>query len=148
MFNKFKEKLTDISTNGLPITITATMLQRLINLKSNEQDIKVEVTPEHLVLHGTTEVKKMMLKKNVSFTIKLKPVQLEKRTIIFELVEMKPVDMNIINSKIFNRPPFLEYTNRTIKIDFNAWDIVKKVPVGNIKSYELVDDALNIKLSL
>ncbi|HEY4549739.1 MAG TPA: hypothetical protein VIG98_05630, partial [Bacillus sp. (in: firmicutes)] len=95
-----------------------------------------------------TEVKKMMLKKNVSFTITLKPVQLEKRTIVFELVEMKPVDMNFINNKIFSRPPFLEYTNRTINIDFNAWDIVKKVPVGNIKSYEMIDGTLNIKLSL
>lgn len=148
MFNKFKNKLTDISTNGLSIPITATMLERLINLKSDEQDIKVEITPEHLVLHGTTEVKKMMLKKNISFTIILKPFLLEKRTILFELVDMKPVDMNFINSKIFNRPPFLEYTNRTIKIDFNAWDNVKKIPVGNIKSYELVDGALNINISL
>ncbi|MCI2255785.1 hypothetical protein L2D08_15570 [Domibacillus sp. PGB-M46] len=148
MFNKFKDKLTDISTNGLPIPITAMMLESLIKMKSDEQDIKVEITPEHLVLQGTTEVKKMMLKKNVSFTITLKPVQLEKRMIVFELVEIKPVDMNFINSKIFNRPPFLEYTNRTIKIDFNTWDIIKKIPMGNIKSYEFVDGAINIKLSL
>ena len=148
MFNKFKNKLTDISTNGLSIPITAAMLERLIKMKSDEQNVKVEITPEYLIIHGTTEVKKMMLKKNVSFTITLKPVQLEKRTIVFELVEMKPVDMNFINSKIFNKPPFLEYTNRTIKIDFNAWDIVKKVPVGNIKSYEMIDGTLNIKLSL
>ena len=148
MFNKFKNKLTDISTNGLPIPITAAMLERLIKMKSDEQNVKVEITPEYLIIHGTTEVKKMMLKKNVSFTITLKPVQLEKRTIVFELVEMKPVDMNFINSKIFNKPPFLEYTNRTINIDFNAWDIVKKVPVGNIKSYEMIDGTLNIKLSL
>ncbi len=148
MFNKFKNKLTDISTNGLPIQITAMMLERLIKMKSDEQNVKVEITSEHLILHGTTEVKKMILKKNVSFTIILKPVQLEKRMIVFELVEIKPVDMNFINSKIFNRPPFLEYTNRTIKIDFNAWDIVKKVPVGNIKSYKMVDGIINIKLSL
>lgn len=148
MFNKFKNKLTRISTNGLSIPITAAMLERLIKMKSDDKYIKVEITPEYLILHGTTEVKKMMVKKNVSFRITLKPVQLEKRTIVFELVEMKPVDMNFINSKIFNRPPFLEYTNRTIKIDFNAWDIVKKVPVGNIKSYEMIDGTLNIKLSL
>lgn len=148
MLKKFKDKLTDISANGLPIPITAMMLERLIKMKSDEQDIKVEITPEHLILQGTTEVKKLMLKKNVSFTIILKPVQLEKRTIVFELVEMKPVDMNFINSKLFNRPPFLEYTNRTIKIDFNAWDVVKKVPLGNIKSYELVEGAINIKVSL
>lgn len=148
MFNKFKEKLTDISTNGLPIKITAAMLEQLIKMKSDEKDVKVEITSEHLVIHGTTEVKKLMIKKNVPFTVILKPIQLEKRTILFELADMKPVDMNFINNKIFNRPPFLEYTNRTIKIDANAWDIVKKVPVGNIKSYELLDGALSLKISL
>jgi hypothetical protein len=148
LFNKLKENLTNISTNGLPIRITALMVESLIKMKSDQKDIKVEITPEHLVLHGTTEVKKMMLKKNVSFTVKFKPIQLEKRMILFELVEMKPIDMNFINSKIFNNPPFSEYTNRTIKVDLNAWDIVKNIPVGNIKSYGFVDGAINVKVSL
>jgi hypothetical protein len=148
MFNKLKENLTNISTNGFPIRITAVMLENLIKIKSDQQDIKVELTPDYLILHGTTEIKKMMLKKNVPFTIKFKPIQLEKRMIVFELAEMKPVDMNFINNKIFNSPPFLEYTNRTIKIDLNAWDIVKKIPVGNIKSYEFVDGAINLKFAL
>lgn len=151
MFNKFKDKLSDISTNGLVIPISSSMLEHLIKMKLDKQDVKdvkVEITPEQLVLYGTTEVKKMMFKKNVSFSVSLKPIQFEKRVIVFELVDMKPVDMNFINSKIFNKPPFLEYTKRTVKIDFNVWDIVKKVPVGNIKSYEMVEGALNIRLSL
>lgn len=148
MFKKFKDKLTDIKTNGIPINISASMLERLIKMKSEEKDIQVEITPEHLILSGTTEVKKLMIKKNIAFTIILKPVHLEKRTILFEMVEMKPIDMNFINSKIFNRPPFLEYTDRTIKIDFNEWEIVRKVPLGNIKSYEFVDGAMNLKISL
>jgi hypothetical protein len=148
MLNKFKEILTNLPTNGLQISISSSMLEQLIGMKSGKQDVKVEITPEYLVLHGTTEVKKMMFKKNVSFKVTLKPLQLDKRTILFELVDMKPVDINFISSKLFNKPPFLEYTNRTIKIDFNAWDVVKKIPVGNIRSYEMIEGAINIKLSL
>ncbi|KON67203.1 hypothetical protein AKG34_24915 [Peribacillus butanolivorans] len=139
---------SNIFGNGLPITLTASMLERFIKMKSGEQDVKVEITPKHIVLFGTTEVKKMMFKKNVPFRITLKPVHVEKRTISFELVEMKPIDRNFINQKIFNRPPFFEFENRMIKMNFNAWNIVKRIPVGTIKSYELAEGALKIKLSL
>ncbi|MFE0507019.1 hypothetical protein ACWF7H_19085 [Peribacillus butanolivorans] len=139
---------SNIFGNGLPIKFTASMLERIIKMKSGEQDVKVEITPKHIVLFGTTEVKKMMFKKNMPFRITLKPVHVEKRTISFELVEMKPIDSNFINQKIFNRPPFFEFENRMIKMNFNAWNIVKRIPVGTIKSYELAEGALKIKLSL
>ncbi|AXN38511.1 hypothetical protein [Peribacillus butanolivorans] len=139
---------SNIFGNGLPITLTASMLERIIKMKSGEQDVKVEITPKYIVLFGRTEVKKMMFKKNVPFRITLKPVHVEKRTISFELVEMKPIDRNFINQKIFNRPPFFEFENRMIKMNFNAWNIVKRIPVGTIKSYELAEGALKIKLSL
>ncbi|WP_422122402.1 hypothetical protein DHX103_11385 [Planococcus sp. X10-3] len=148
MLNKFKEKLINISTNGLNISISSSMIEQLIEMKLGNREVKVEITPEYIVLHGTTEVKKMMFKKNMPFRITLKPIHLDKRTIQFELIDMKPFDINFISSKIFNKPPFAEYTNRTIKMDFNAWDVVEKTPVGNIKSYEMVKGAINIKLSL
>ncbi|MGE1163698.1 hypothetical protein ACQJ0Y_10500 [Peribacillus simplex] len=90
----------------------------------------------------------MMLKKNVAFRITLKPLHVEKRTISFELVEMEPIDRNFINQRIFNKPPFFEFENRTIKMNVNAWNIVRKIPVGTIKSYELVEGALKMKLSI
>ncbi|MCO0600204.1 hypothetical protein NGI46_22835 [Peribacillus butanolivorans] len=139
---------SNVFGNGLPITLTASMLERFIKMKPGEQDVKVEITPKYIVLFGTTEVKKMMFKKNVPFRITLKPVHVEKRTISFELVEMRPIDRNFINQKIFNRPPFFEFENRMIKMNFNAWNIVKRIPVGTIKSYELAEGALKIKLSL
>ena len=134
--------------NGIPITVTEAMIEKILRMKSYGQDIKVEITPKHIVLSGTMEVKKMMLKKNVAFRITLKPLHVEKRTISFELVEMEPIDRNFINQRIFNKPPFFEFENRTIKMNVNAWNIVRKIPVGTIKSYELVEGALKMKLSI
>ncbi|MGE6611575.1 hypothetical protein ACQKFG_13735 [Peribacillus sp. NPDC076916] len=134
--------------NGITITLTEAMIEKIIRSKSYGQDIKIEITPKHIVLSGTTEVKKMMFKKNVAFRITLKPVSVEKRTILFELVEMEPIDRKFINQRIFNRPPFFEFEKRTIKMNVNAWKIVRKIPVGTIKSFELVEGALKIKLTL
>lgn len=148
MFDKFKDKITKVATEGVTIPITAKMIASLIEKKTGEKDIDVHISPEYIVLRGTTEIKKMMMTKKVAFTITLKPIAIEKRTILFQLVQMKPFDIKIINNKLFNRPPFFEYHNRRIRIDFNAWDVVKKVPVGQIRSFELVEGAMNIKLSL
>lgn len=148
MFDKFKDKINKAATEGLSIPITAKMIASLIEKKTGEKDIDVHISPEYIVLRGTTEIKKMMLTKKVAFTITLKPIAIEKRTILFQLVQMKPFDIKFINNKLFNRPPFFEYHNRRIRIDFNAWDVVKKVPIGQIRSFELVEGAMNIKLSL
>ncbi|MGG0791234.1 hypothetical protein ABE132_21545 [Peribacillus simplex] len=53
--------------NGIPITVTEAMIEKILRMKSYGQDIKVEITPKHIVLSGTMEVKKMMFKKNVAF---------------------------------------------------------------------------------
>ncbi|CEG23837.1 hypothetical protein BN1080_02844 [Planococcus massiliensis] len=148
MLSRFKDKLSSISANGLEIPITSSVIEQLIKMKLGLQDVKVKITPESLTIQGTTEVKKLMLKKMVSFRVTLKPIHLDKRTIQFELIDMKPVDINFISDKIFNRPPFLGYADRTIKMDLNALDVVNKIPVGNIKSYEMVEDAINIRFSL
>ncbi|MGE7603091.1 hypothetical protein ACQKL5_11355 [Peribacillus sp. NPDC097675] len=147
MFDKFKDKITKAATEGFAIPITSKMIAGLIEKKTGEI-IDVHITSEHITLQGTTEIKIMMLTKKVAFTIILKPVQIDKRTILFQLVQMKPFDIKFINNKLFNKPPFFEYHKRRIKIDFNSWDVVKKVPVGQIRSFELVEGALNIKLSL
>jgi len=148
MFNILKEKIKDVSTEGLTLKLTEAMIESLIKIKSGDKDIKVEIESQYLKLHGTTVVKKMMIKKKISYRILLKPVQIQNRVLKFELVEMKPVDIDMINLKIFNYPPFSEYSNRVICIDLNAWDLVKKFPILKIKSYELVDGAINLKLIL
>ncbi|MEF2096393.1 hypothetical protein V3595_17145 [Bacillus sp. CFBP9009] len=134
--------------SGIPITVTEAMIERIIKMKSSGPDIKVEITPKQIVISGTMEVKKMMFRKDVAFRITLIPVHVEKRMISFELVKMEPIDRDFINQRIFNRPPFFEFEKRTIKMNVNAWNIVRKIPVGTIKSYELVEGALKMKLSL
>ncbi len=141
MLDKFKQKFNELSKNGVTVPIKPVMLEQLIKRQSGQKDIKVEITTGHLIIRGTTDT-------NVSYTILLKPVHTEKRVIIFEIENMNPSDLKINEIKIFSSPPFSEPTTHTVKMDFNSWEMVKKVPVGKIKSYEMNDGTIKLTLSL
>jgi hypothetical protein len=38
--------------------------------------------------------------------------------------------------------------SKVLLIDFNSWEIVKKVPVGNVKDYEVEDGKITVKIGL
>jgi hypothetical protein len=141
VLDKFKQKFNEISKNGVTVPIKPVMLEQLIKRQSGQKEIKVEITTGHLNIRGTAD-------KNVSYMISLKPIHMEKRMIIFEIESLKPTDMNKDEIKIFNSPPFSDSTNQTVKMDFNSWDVVKKIPVGKIKSYEMNDGTIKLTLSL
>ncbi len=148
MLNKFRDKLKDMSKNGVTIPIKPMMLEQLMKRQADIKDIKVEITPEHLVIRGTNEADNGAGMNQVHFVATLKPVHHEKRVIVFEVISLNPADLKLTDISIFNKPPFGQSSTHTVKVDFNSWDIVKKVPVGNIKHYEMVKGSINLTLSL
>ena len=129
-----------MSKNGVTIPVKPIMLEQVIKRQTEQKDIKVEITPTNLIIRGTT--------KDVPYEIKLKPAQMEKRMIVFEIESIQPVDVNRDDMIIFRNPPFSGYTKETVNMDFNSWDIVKKIPVGKIKTYEMNDGAINLTISI
>lgn len=149
MFGKWKDKIMDISANGAAVPITNEMMESIIKMKAdNIQAIEVEITEDTMTLQGKVEVKKQLLKKMVPFTIVLKPISLENRSLIFGLLSVKPVDLAMLNRKILNKPPFVTLNDREITMDLNAWEAVKKVPFGNIKSYEFQEGKIILKVGV
>ena len=140
MLNKFKQKLSEISKNGVTIPVKPIMLEQLIKRQTEQKDIKVEITSTYLIIRGTAG--------DVSYEIKLKPAQMEKRMIVFEIESIQPVDVYRDDLIIFRNPPFSGYTKETVNMDFNSWDIVKKVPVGKIKTYEMNAGVINLAISI
>lgn len=141
MLDKLKMKFNQLSKNGVTVPIKPMMLEQLIKRQSGQKNIKVEITTGHLIIRGTTDT-------NVSFMVTLIPVHIEKRVIIFEIESVNPVNLKMVDIKIFNSPPFSGYSNHTVNMDFNSWDIVKKIPVGKIKSYEMEEGTIKLSLSL
>ena len=141
MLDKLKKKITEISKDGITIPIKPKMLEQLIKSQSDQKDIKVEITSSYLAISGTNET-------NAPYRVALQPVHMEKRVIAFEVASKEPTGLDIVELKVFNSPPFSEPAKNAVKMDFNAWDIVKKVPVGKIKSYEMADGTIKLTLSL
>ena len=86
MLNKFKQKLSDMSKNGVTIPVKPIMLEQLIKRQTEQKDIKVEITSTNLIIRGTKE--------DVSYEVRLKPAQMEKRMIVFEIESIQPIDVN------------------------------------------------------
>ena len=141
MLDKLKKKITEISKDGVTIPIKPKMLEQLIKNQSDQKDVKVEIASSYLVISGTNET-------NIPYKVTLKPIHIEKRVIVFETESKEPAGMDMADLKVFNSPPFSEPTRSTVKMDFDSWDIVKKIPVGKIKSYEMTDGTINLTISL
>ncbi|PLT31753.1 hypothetical protein [Peribacillus deserti] len=84
----------------------------------------------------------------IKFEIDLLPLRGENRALYFKVAKMKPLNEDWIKTKILNSPPLLSYIKGNMIINLNKFDVVRKVPLENIKHFELKDDKLWVRLGL
>lgn len=100
-FMNFKEK------KAVDLPLNASVFEKILERQSIEgvEDLQVKIEEGFLILEGDTKVKKFGISKNIHFTLSLKPVHAEERTLQFELKKMKPLDFSAVHKKFFiNRP--------------------------------------------
>ncbi|MGD7052904.1 hypothetical protein [Sutcliffiella horikoshii] len=137
-FDKIKSGINRVKdSDGIPVPITADMLQRVLKRNEKLQEVVVEIKKGEIIVTGKAEADLKVAKKDVSFSITLQPVRMKGRELIFKIAKLKPLNLSILNKRIFDKPPHLTYQSGHIRIDFNSWDLVRKIPVGKIKSYQL-----------
>ncbi|UAL47107.1 hypothetical protein K7887_19995 [Sutcliffiella horikoshii] len=134
--------------NGIPVPITAFMLQEVLRQNDKLQEIAVEITDGVIIVTGKAEANLKVAKKDVSFSITLQPVRMEGRELIFKIVKLKPLNLGILNKRIFDKPPHLSYKSGHITIDFNSWDLVRIIPVGKLKSYKLEEGKIVVMVGV
>ncbi len=93
------------------------------------KDTTLVIAKDGIIVTGKTLVEKFFIKKEVSFMIKLLPYKMVNREIHFKIEKFKPLNLDFLNKKIFNNPPYVTYDGKIIKIDFNNWEKVKKIPI-------------------
>ena len=151
MLSKLKEGISTIKEKkSITIPITADLLNGILKRYRIEAIDRAEVAIEEglVKVSGTTNVKKLGFTKELDFSLHLKPVNVEKRTLQLELVEMKPLNFNAINNKLLQRPPVITYENKIISVDLNTIDIINKVPVGNVKQFTVEDSKILVEIGL
>ncbi|TYS69792.1 hypothetical protein FZC76_06065 [Sutcliffiella horikoshii] len=137
-----------IKSGVIPVPITAYMLQEVLRRNEKLQEVAVEITEDEIIVTGRAEADLKVTKKDLSFSITLEPVQMEGREIIFKIVKLKPLNLSILNKRIFDKPPHLTYKSGHIRIDFNGWELVRKIPIGKIKSYKVGDGKIIVMVGV
>lgn len=138
IFDKIKSGINRVKdSDGIPVPISASMLQELLRRNEKLEEVMVEIKQGEILVTGKAEADLKIAKKEVAFSITLQPVRMEGRELIFKISKLKPLNLSLLNKRIFDKPPHLTYKSGHIRIDFNGWEIVRKIPVGKIKSYHL-----------
>ncbi|MEA3319905.1 MAG: hypothetical protein U9Q88_07735 [Bacillota bacterium] len=148
-FEKIKNGVNQMkNSKGIPVPITSNMLKEVLKRNDKLQDVSVSITKGEFIVTGKAEADLKLTKKDLSFSISLVPVKLEGRQLIFKVAKLKPLNLNILNKRIFDKPPHVNYSRGHIKIDFNSWDIVKMIPVGKITRYEMGEGRITIMVGV
>lgn len=150
MFSKLKDIITETKENGVPISLPASVFNTLIERYPIDtvDNVKLHFDNQLAVVTGTTKVKKLGISKKVDFTLQLRAIGASGRKIQFEIESLKPLNINMINDKIFDHPPISTFDKGVISLNLNAIEQVKKVPVGTIKSFDIQDEKLTIRIGL
>lgn len=150
MFSKLKDIITETKENGVPISLPASVFNTLIERYPIDtvDNVKLHFDNQLAVVTGTTKVKKLGISKKVDFTLQLRAIGASGRKIQFEIESLKPLNINMINDKIFDYPPISTFDKGVISLNLNAIEQVKKVPVGTIKSFDIKDEKLTIRIGL
>lgn len=148
-FDKMKSGVNHIKeSKGIPVPVTANMLQEVLRQNDKLQDVAVEITDGEIIVTGKAEADLKVTKKDLSFSITLQPVQMEGRELVFKIAKLKPLNLSILNKRIFDKPPYLSYKSGHIRIDFNGWEIIRKIPVGKIKSYKMGEGEITMVVGI
>ncbi|MCM3620196.1 hypothetical protein M3936_21805 [Sutcliffiella horikoshii] len=129
---------------GIPVPVTANMLQEVLRRNDRLQDVTLEIKEGEIHITGKAKADLKVTTKDLSFSITLQPVQIEGRELIFKIAKLKPLNLSILNKRIFDKPPHLTYKKGHIRMDFNSWEIVRKIPIGKIKNYKMEEGSIII----
>ncbi|WP_059103236.1 hypothetical protein [Shouchella shacheensis] len=135
-----------IKKQGVPIPITPDVLLWCLTKKKDLPLIKPHLTFSEGFITFGGKVKKLGVA--IPFEIRLKPVKGENRTITFQVDYLKPLNNRFIKRKLFNQQPVVDYDQDFITIELNEISKIRYVPLGNIKSFQIVDGKLWVKVGV
>ncbi|MGP4105743.1 hypothetical protein [Virgibacillus sp. L01] len=133
---------------GVNLPISSNLLLRIFEKRlarqNSVQDLSISMQTDLIKFSGVA--KKLFF--NMYFEIDLRPIHADKRVLYLHIDRITPLNLGWLKSKIFNRPPFLNYKKDTIMIDLNCINRVRNIPVGNVKEFNVSGDKLWVKLVL
>lgn len=66
----------------------------------------------------------------------------------FTITKLKPINAEWVRHKVLNVPPYLSYDNQTACLNLDSFDVVSKIPVGSIRSFNVVDNVMWVSIGI
>lgn len=143
---KLFSQLTNLSVS---IPVSQQRIQDVLSKQIEElEDIQVLITPEELEISGYVTIKKFGLSRRQRVALFLTPQRVEKRTIYFNVLKVKPLDLESSNVSYLTKPPFTHYEDRILRLDLSTLDLLQKTQYGSIRHLTLGSEELTVGLGV
>ncbi|MDG5786760.1 hypothetical protein QA612_04595 [Evansella sp. AB-P1] len=147
VLNEFAKRMKEFTGNRMAIRITKEKILRVLKENISKDDVlisSVDLDVGLIVISGV--VKKMGIP--LSFSVSLVPDGVESNIIKFHVKKVKPLHLNSINKRIFNKAPYVSYMDEVIYVDLDQVEKVNKIPVGKMKGFDVFTDHVLIRLGI
>jgi len=68
--------------------------------------------------------------------------------IYFNVLRVKPLDLEVSNSTYLSKPPLTHYENRMLRLDLSSLDLLQKTQYGSIRHLTLDNEELTVGLGV
>ncbi|WP_410501898.1 hypothetical protein RIF24_14130 [Exiguobacterium acetylicum] len=143
---KFLNQLTNLSVS---IPIPQQRIQEVLAKQIDElENIQVLITPEELEISGYVTIKKFGLSRKQRVALFLAPQRVDGRVIYFNVLKVKPLDMEASNTTYLSKPPLTHYENRILRLDLSTLDLLQKTQYGSLRHLTLGDEEIKVGLGV
>lgn len=142
-----KDKVSSLSKKGLAISITEEMLLYGIQEYMKDKDITIyNINVEDNAINIYGSIKKIGLP--IKFSLTLAQEDFNEKEIFLRVTTMKPLNNKWLNNMVFNnRSQYLSYSDNIIQLDINVLEKMKKIRLGRITNFKILQGKVVVNLS-
>ncbi|WP_410501880.1 hypothetical protein RIF24_14040 [Exiguobacterium acetylicum] len=110
-------------------------------------DICVTIRPTHLHIQAAVPLTRYGLERDLPVELTLQLRTANKRTVTFEVFDVRPHDTESFNETYLIRPPYLHYANRLMTVDLSFYFPFRHARYRSIRHVKLEEGFLLAYLS-
>ncbi|WP_138419529.1 hypothetical protein [Aquibacillus sediminis] len=136
-----------VKSSYMAVPVTSSMLRFVLNKKRRINQINVFITNEQVIISGKVCLKKVAFLHAIPFRVTLKPLWAEGRRMAFQLVKLRPVNIQFITKRVLTKS-FLKYEKSVLYIDLNQIRPLNRIPIGKLKGIMLKDEIVYVWIGI
>lgn len=144
-----KKIFNHLSNLSVSIPVPQQRIQEVLAKQVKElEDIQVLITPEEIEISGHVLIKKLGFSRKQRVALFLAPQRVDGRIIYFNVLKVKPLDLEASNATYLSKPPFTHYEDRILRLDLSTLDLLQKTQYGSLRHLTLGYEELKVGLGV